>query len=65
MTALGVVAVYLRSCLADLLDDDEFGASLDNAFDLSVFVPGDDEEVITLCRDLLVFASRQIERAET
>jgi hypothetical protein len=57
---LGVIAVDLLACLADLLRDDESFLPLDDTLDPRVLVSFEQDESIPLLDDPLVLASTQL-----
>lgn len=65
MVCLRVVAVYLLTRFADLLDYEEVGVGLDDPFDLRLLVSGDDDEVVALLNDCCVAAWSNLDRLET
>lgn len=64
MALLRMISVDLRSCFADLFDDDELLMAFDNALDRSLFVPWDQHETEALLRDEFVPCWRNIDRGE-
>jgi hypothetical protein len=65
MAWLGVIAIYLFPCLADLLYDEEFHFGVHNPLDPWLFVSGYDDEVVPLAHDRGVTARRDLDRLET
>src|SRR5215212_5570934 len=64
MALLRVVPVDLLARLADLLDDQELGAALDDPLDLGHLVSGDDDEPVALGDDPLVLRRRELDLSE-
>ena len=64
MALLRVVAVDLLARLADLLDDHELGAALDDPLDIGILVSGYDDESVALGDDPLVLRRRDLDLAE-
>jgi len=62
---LRVIAVDLRSCLADLLRDDEFRVAFDDAFYCWVIVARDQQEVVALAHDPFIHRWRNLDRGKT
>ena len=60
-----MVAVYLLSCLADLLDHEEVSFGLDNPFDSRLLMSGDDDEVVALPHDRRIAGGRNFDRLQT
>lgn len=62
---LRVVAVYLLSRLADLLDHEEVSFALDNPFDSRLSMSGDDDEVVALPHDRRIAGGWNFDRLQT
>jgi hypothetical protein len=58
MASSRVLAFYLGTCLAGLLDDEVAGVTLDDGFDARLFVAGYDDEACAVRRDPVVFGRR-------
>jgi hypothetical protein len=54
MPLLRMIAIDLRSCFADLLDDDVLAAMFDDPLDLRLFVARNQDEVVALVDDAFV-----------
>jgi hypothetical protein len=65
MTALRVIGVDLFSRLSDLLDDNKRSVLLDHAFDLSLDMLGNNDELIRFVEDWFVGARVNLDLLET
>jgi hypothetical protein len=57
-----VLALNLGTCFASLLDDEVGGVTLDDCFDVCLFVPRYDDEACEVRCDAVVFSGRKLDR---
>jgi hypothetical protein len=62
MALLGMIAVDLLACVADLFDDEEEVVALHDLFDLGIFVPWNEHEVEALADDAFVISRTHVDR---
>lgn len=64
MVSLGMVAIDLRSRLADFLDDEELRLFLDYSLDCDLFMAGKNNEVVALTNHRCVSSWRDLDRLD-